>query len=117
MSAPEARKPCVAPDGATLIEFRSDANVLRGFIDLPRRTGKHPAIMIVHGGADTDVTAVSPYWDELRRAFTRAGIATVMWDKAGQGCSSGKYVSRLPIRERAMEVLAALEIRWRPWQR
>ena len=33
-----------------------------------------------------------------------------MWDKSGQGCSSGKYTSRFPVRERAAEVLAALEL-------
>lgn len=108
-SAATLRTPCLPPADTTLVEFRSGDNILRGFIDLPQRTGKHPAIMIVHGGADTDVTIDTGYWEEMRKAFRRAGMATLIWDKAGNGCSSGKYSNGLPIRERATETLAALE--------
>jgi hypothetical protein len=103
------RTPCVPPAGTTLVEFRSGTNILRGFIDLPQRAGKHPAILIIHGAAPTDVTADTNYFAELRKAFGRAGIATLIWDKAGNGCSSGAYSSELPIRERATETLAALK--------
>jgi uncharacterized protein len=85
--AADVRTPCVPPDNTTLVEFQSGGNTLRGFIDLPKRPGRHPAILIVHGGADSDVT-VNPYHDEMRRAFRAAGIATLIWDKAGNGCSS-----------------------------
>ena len=81
--------------------------MLRGFIDLPENREKHPAILIVHGGVDTDVT-VDPYYEEMRRAFRAAGIATVIWDKAGNGCSSGRYSSALPLQERVSETLAAV---------
>ena len=111
VAASPQRSPCVPPAGTKLVEFRSGDNVLRGFIDLPAGTGRHPAIMLIHGGADTDVTADVDYWKEMRTAFRRAGIATLAWDKAGNGCSSGSYSSRLlPIQERATEALAALEI-------
>jgi alpha-beta hydrolase superfamily lysophospholipase len=93
--------------GTTLVEFQSSGNTLRGFIDLPESTDKHPAILIVHGGVDTDVT-VDPYYQEMRHAFRAAGIATVIWDKAGNGCSSGRYSSALPLQERASETLAAI---------
>lgn len=109
-AAPE-RTPCAAPAGTIPVEFRSGDNVLRGFIDLPAGAGRHPAIMIIHGGADTDVTADVEYWKQLRTAFRRAGIATLVWDKAGNGCSSGGYPNKLlPIQDRATEALAALEI-------
>ena len=111
VAAAAQRSPCVPPAGTQLVEFRSGDNVLRGFIDLPAGKGRHPAIMLIHGGADTDVTADVDYWKELRAAFRRAGIATLAWDKAGNGCSSGSYSSRLlPIQERVTEALAALEI-------
>src|SRR5688572_27302902 len=73
---------CAAPAGTSAIEFRSGGDTLRGFIDLPAAAGKHPVMMIVHGGAPTDVT-VDTYFDDLRRAFRAAGIATLLWDKAG----------------------------------
>ena len=109
VAAPQ-RSPCVPPPGTTPVEFRSGDNILRGFIDLPAGAGRHPAIMIIHGGADTDVTADVEYWKQMRSAFRRAGIATLVWDKAGNGCSSGSYSSKLTIQERATEALAALEI-------
>lgn len=102
-----AREGCVTPAGTSAIEFQSAGNTLRGFIDLPTGLGKHPAIMIVLGGAPTNVT-VDDYLDEMRGAFRAAGIATVVWDKAGNGCSDGRYSSALPIQERATETLAAL---------
>ena len=64
--AAEVRTPCVPPQGTTLVEFQSAGNMLRGFIDLPESRDKHPAILIVHGGVDTDVT-VDPYYEEMRR--------------------------------------------------
>lgn len=102
-----AGAPCAPPAGTSAIEFQSGSNTLRGFIDLPANPGKHPTIMIVHGGAATNVM-VDTYLDELRQAFKKAGIATLIWDKAGNGCSDGRYSSALPLQERASETLAAL---------
>lgn len=104
-----AREPCIPPAGTSSIEFRSAGNTLRGFIDLPAWRAKHPAILMVLGGGDSDVT-VDDYLVEVRKAFRQAGIATLLWDKAGNGCSSGKYSSALPIQERATETLAALDM-------
>lgn len=104
-----AGQPCIPPAGASPIEFQSGGNTLRGFIDLPSRGTKHPAILMVLGGGDSDVT-VDGYLVEIRKAFRQAGIATVMWDKAGNGCSSGKYSRALPIQERATETLAAVDM-------
>jgi len=103
----DARAACVPPENTNLVEFQSGDNTLRGFIELPKGHGKHPAIMMVHWGNPTDVT-VDSYYDEMRGAFRAAGIATVIWDKAGNGCSSGEYASRLPIQERASEAIDAV---------
>src|SRR5690349_11413544 len=91
-----AREPCIPPAGASAIEFQSGGNTLRGFIDLPAQGAKHPAILIVLGGGNSDVT-VDSYLTEIRAAFKKAGIATLIWDKAGNGCSSGRYASAFPI--------------------
>lgn len=105
--AADVRTPCAPPANTIPIDFQSGGNELRGFIDFPEGSDRHPAILIVHGGGDTDVT-VDTYYDEMRRAFRAAGIATVIWDKAGNGCSSGKYSTGWPIQERASETLAAV---------
>ncbi|HEY7639532.1 MAG TPA: alpha/beta hydrolase [Steroidobacteraceae bacterium] len=108
--AAAAHAPCEPPAGTRPLEFQSDGNTLRGFIDLPQTHGRHPAILIVQGGADSEVTA-NKYYNEMRPAFRAAGIATVLWDKAGNGCSSGKYPNPvLPLQERVSETLAALAL-------
>lgn len=94
-------------------EFTADGNLLRGFIDVPAAAGKHPAIVIVHGSGGTDVIRgkgpTSGSYDEMRAAFRSAGIATVVWDKAGHGCSEGRYLHPDDVYGRANEVVAAVE--------
>jgi pimeloyl-ACP methyl ester carboxylesterase len=86
---------------------------LQGFIDLPAAAGKHPLILIVHGSGSTDVThgdgGYNSSYDEMRAAFHRAGIATAIWDKAGNGCSEGRYVVGTPLIERTDETVAAID--------
>lgn len=104
---------CVVPAGTAPFEFASDGNLLRGFIDLPTTAGKHPAIVIVHGSGTTDVTqGGGPYngsYEEMRAAFRSAGIAAVVWDKAGSGCSDGRYIHADDVYARANEVVAAVK--------
>lgn len=68
--------------------------------------------MIVHGSGPTDVThgdgGYNSSYDELRAAFREAGIATVIWDKPGNGCSHGAYASGTPLVERTSETVAAI---------
>lgn len=45
---------------------------------------------------------------QLRDAFRKIGFATAVWDKPGNGCSDGKYVSSLPLRERTTEAIQAI---------
>jgi len=111
--AAAALPPCVVPAGTAPFEFATDGNTLRGFIDLPTATGKHPAILIVHGSGGTNVTkSDGPYtgsYDEMRAAFRSAGIATVVWDKAGNGCSQGHYLHADDVYGRANEVVSAVK--------
>jgi pimeloyl-ACP methyl ester carboxylesterase len=39
----------------------------------------------------------------------RTGFATAVWDKAGSGCSEGRYLIRTPLLERTDETVAALD--------
>lgn len=94
------------------MEFSYRGNHLRGFIDVPQGSGRHPAILIIHGSGTTDVFGGNreyngPYL-RLRETFKAAGLATVIWDKAGNGCSTGNYSDGNPIRERSSEGIAAL---------
>jgi uncharacterized protein len=103
---------CKAPDGTQPFEFMVGENRLRGFIDLPDESRPNPAVLIIHGSGGTDVFRSSDVYngsyDILRRTFRAAGVATVVWDKAGNGCSAGAYPHGNPIRERATETVAAL---------
>jgi uncharacterized protein len=103
---------CAVPDATQAFEFVSGQNTLRGFIDLPPGPGPHPVILIMHGSGSTDVfhasTVYNGLYAELRQTFREAGFATAVWDKAGNGCSTGSYPHGNPIRERARETLDAL---------
>src|SRR5688572_1956364 len=86
---------CAVPDATQAFEFVSGQNTLRGFIDLPPGPGPHPVILIIHGSGTTDVfhasTVYNGLYAELRQTFREAGFATAVWDKAGNGCSTGSY--------------------------
>ena len=108
-----AQPACTVPAGTSSFEFKSGQNILRGFIDRPASPGRHPAILIIHGSGSTDVTHgdggyLSSY-DEMRAAFRRSGFATVIWDKAGNGCSEGRYAVATPLIEQTDETIAAID--------
>jgi uncharacterized protein len=109
----QASAPCTVPSGTSPFEFRSGQNTLRGFIDLPSTPGKHPLVLIVHGSGGTDVMrgdgGFNSSYDEMRAAFRAAGIATAIWDKAGSGCSEGRYGLGTPLVERTDETVAAFD--------
>lgn len=105
-------KSCLPPEGAQPFEFAAGDNHLRGFIDLPKRAGPHPVILIIHGSGGTDVfnggSEYNGHYERLRQTFRSVGLASVVWDKAGSSCSTGGYSTGNPIRERARETVAAL---------
>jgi uncharacterized protein len=108
LASPAPREPCVLPKGTSGFEFRSADNVLRGFVDAPEFGSKHPVILIIHGSPETDVTVEERSYIQLRDAFRKIGFATVVWDKPGNGCSDGRYVSSLPLRQRTSEAIQAI---------
>jgi len=103
---------CSAPPGTQAFEFGFRESQLRGFIDFPAGPGPHAAVLVLHGSGGTDVfhsnSEYNGHYRALRDTFRSAGVATVIWDKAGNGCSTGSYSSGNPIRERAGEAVAAL---------
>jgi alpha-beta hydrolase superfamily lysophospholipase len=103
---------CSAPAGTQPFEFSFRESHLRGFIDFPAGPGPHAAVLVIHGSGGTDVfhggTEYNGRYTALRDTFRSADVATVIWDKAGNGCSTGAYSSGNPIRERAGEAVAAL---------
>ena len=103
---------CSAPAGTQPFEFSFGESHLRGFIDFPAAPGPHAAVVVLHGSGGTDVfhggSEYNGRYTALRDTFRSAGVATVIWDKAGNGCSTGNYSDGNPIRERAGEAVAAL---------
>lgn len=104
---------CTVPSGTVPFEFRSGQNTLHGFIDLPSTPGKHPLILIMHGSGGTNVMGgdggFNSSYDEMRAAFRAAGVATAVWDNAGNGCSEGRYKLGTPLLERTDETVAAFD--------
>jgi uncharacterized protein len=111
LAADDAER-CSAPAGTQPFDFTFRESHLRGFIDFPAGSGPHAAVLVIHGSGRTDVFRGDPEYNgtytALRDTFRSVGVATVIWDKAGNGCSSGSYSSGNPIRERAGEAAAAL---------
>ncbi|HLA70701.1 MAG TPA: alpha/beta hydrolase [Steroidobacteraceae bacterium] len=111
-SAEEEPDKCQVPAGTQPFEFSAEQNHLRGFIDIPATPGRHPVVLVIHGSGSTDVfNGNSEYngkYESFRKTFRDAGFATAVWDKAGNGCSTGGYPHGNPIRVEARETLAAL---------
>jgi pimeloyl-ACP methyl ester carboxylesterase len=89
------------------LEFESGGLILSGVIDGPSGQPARALIVFVHGYGNTDVRGWNMYWD-LRERFSRLGIATVTWDKPGQGRSEGTFDADQPVEESAREVLDAI---------
>lgn len=100
---------CAVPDGTIPLVFTSARRQLFGFIDPPATDGPHPAILLLHDAGRTDITRGNGDFAELRAAFRKVGIAPVLWDAAGSGCSGGRYRGLADLYVRADDVLAAVE--------
>lgn len=74
-AAAEAEQ-CKPPDGTQPFEFVDGENVLRGFVDLPKGTGPHAAVLIIHGSGKTDVFRGGGFYygsyERLRNTFREA---------------------------------------------
>ena len=87
--------------------FASKGAKLHAKFFAPAKTGKFPAIVYVTGGGNYSLM-VDAYARNTARAFNDAGIAVFMFDKRGQGKSTGSY----PVDEtadRAADTIAAFD--------
>jgi hypothetical protein len=100
---------CKVPAATIPFRFASDGQRFGGFIDMPQGPGPHPAVMLLPDAGPTDVTRGQGEFARLRAALRAAGVASVVWDKAGNGCSSGRYRGIADLYRRADQVLAAAE--------
>jgi uncharacterized protein len=100
---------CAVPDGTRPFTFDVGEHQLTGFIDAPAGPGPHPAILLIQSDGPTDITRGVGDARPLRDAFRSAGIASAVWDKAGSGCSGGRYRGIADLYLRADEVVAAVD--------
>ncbi len=96
-----------APPTTADFEFVSDGLTLSGIISQPAQGEAKALILFVHGYGNTDVRGWDMYAD-LRSRFAALGIASVTWDKPGQGRSEGKFDINQPVASSAQEVLDAV---------
>jgi uncharacterized protein len=91
----------------TDFEFGSNGGKLSGVISQPVDREAKALIVFVHGYGNTDVRGWNMYAD-LRSRFAELGIASMTWDKPGQGRSEGKFDINQPVDSSAREVLDAV---------
>lgn len=87
--------------------FVSQGLTLSGVISQPAREEAKALIVFVHGYGPTNVRGWDMYAD-LRSRFADLGIASVTWDKPGQGRSAGTFDINQPVESSAQEVQDAI---------
>ena len=85
------------------VRFPSDpGTMLAGTLEKPRGVGRFPVVVIVSGTGPW----VRGGWVNIRARLLGSGIAMLMYDKRGQGASTGAFVDTIPAMER--DVAAAV---------
>jgi dienelactone hydrolase len=69
-----------------VVRFTCEGATLTGTLYLPEGRGRHPAVVWILGGQQTDRLA----YGDLVAAFTQAGVGFFSYDKRGGGQSQGK---------------------------
>jgi pimeloyl-ACP methyl ester carboxylesterase len=67
------------------VTFRSGDATLQGTLMAPATTGRHPAIVLLHGSGPLTRYSFGPY----PHFFNSLGLAVLIYDKRGTGASSG----------------------------
>ncbi len=74
------------------VVFSNKGVTLAGTLTLPRISGRHPAVVLLHGSGplnrDQEVFGMKPFWI-IADHLTRRGIAVLRYDSRGVGGSSG----------------------------
>lgn len=107
-SGQEAAKPETHFGPGSTVDFTFDSNgqTLSGIFDTPAEQESEALIIFVHGYGGSNIRAWNSYAD-LRQRFNAKGIATVVWDKPGQGQSEGTFDINQSVFSSAQEVLDA----------
>ena len=87
--------------------FDVDGAKLHAKFFAPAKTGKYPAIVYVTGGGNYSLM-VDAYARNTAKAFTDAGVAVFMFDKRGQGKSTGSFPAA-ELDMRAADSIAAFD--------
>ncbi len=88
-------------------EFVSAGRKLSGVLDQPVAGEARALVVFVHGYGPTDVRGWHAF-EDLRTRFAGLGMASLVWDKPGQGRSEGTFDADQPVAESAQEVLDAI---------
>lgn len=96
-----------APMITTDFEFVSAGRRLSGVLDQPASGPARALVVFVHGYGPTDVRGWHAF-EDLRTRFAALGVASLVWDKPGQGRSEGKFDLEQPVAESAAEVIDAI---------
>jgi alpha-beta hydrolase superfamily lysophospholipase len=96
-----------APMTTADFEFRSAGRSLSGVLDQPAEQPARALVIFVHGYGPTDVRGWHLF-EDLRSRFAGLGVASLVWDKPGQGRSEGEFDIDQPVAQSAQEVLDAV---------
>jgi len=86
------------------VTFHNGAVRLGGTVTVPKGTGRHPAVILIHGAGRTTPTRDFGYWSSY---FSGHGVAVLAFDKRGGGASSGD-ANTATYEDLADDVLAGL---------
>ena len=79
-----------APMATTDFAFVSAGRTLSGVLDQPAGGEARALVIFVHGYGPTDVRGWRLF-EDLRTRFAALGVASLVWDKPGQGRSEGAF--------------------------
>ncbi len=94
------------PYSVVPVSFRNGKVLLRGTLCIPRSSGMHPAVILVHGSGAETRWGTSRY---IADRMARAGIAALIYDKRGSGESGGDWRTS-SYEELARDALAAVDL-------
>ena len=86
------------------VTFQNGPVRLAGTVTVPKGTGRHPAVILIHGAGGTIPTRDFGYWSSY---FSGHGVAVLAFDKRGGGASTGD-ANTATYEDLADDVLAGL---------
>lgn len=87
------------------IRFNNGDITLAGTLVSPPTKGPHPALVLITGSGP----ALRNQFGGFPYMFASMGVATLIYDKRGNGASTGRFYDSLPIEELAADVLAGVK--------